>query len=102
MMTESNGVGGTTHTVQCECHDMHFMQITWYPDDREGSMTIGGAYAFPRWRHRLRAAWQALTGSDHMTSWVEVELDGSKARELSAVLGVMAGGAEMRRETTDG
>lgn len=95
---------------KCLCHDAHFLQFSWWPDDDftdqglgiEGYLSVTGN-VWSSWKTRIKKAWEVLhTGH---TSWAEMEVNMDNAEELRRCLDLYladAHASKVRREKKNG
>lgn len=78
------------YLFRCDCHSYHFLQLTWWPEDKwkglflEGYLSIGGEQFWYRLRTRAVHAWKVLTNREYGD--YEVLLNEEKAEEFKKVL----------------
>ena len=85
--------------LRCDCHDYHFVTLTWWPDDNplgdsrdyadvEAYLEVGGSF-YSSWKTRFKGAWKVLLGGKHID--YEVILTRDKAVAFRDKLNVFIG-----------
>lgn len=101
--------GEHDHIWRCDCHDGHFLSISWHDADvhtpgaavsASGFLQIEGNF-WTSFRRRSWEAWRVIrTGVMHYYG-VEVLLDAPKAREIAATLAAFADAAGSVSEVSE-